>query len=363
MNNKDERKILSYAISKEKSMCLKGVAICAMLWHHLFGCASPDAMFCRDYITMSLGFLGKICVSLFLLVSGYGLAKQYSTQNIIQAGEFGATFGKTIKFLLKRFIKFYANYWSVFVIFVPIGILCFNRSFSDVYGNSVAVGKYVIMDIFGLLWGNSYNVTWWFNSLILTLYVLFPILFVVSKRFPVITFIVSLLLVIYGDAVHIAYRGINRWFFPFCVGIIWATHTGQITNWMNKINRKTLYVILLFLTFVFSFFRLYGETPFSYKSIMDGCIAITISIFVATIENKYLVKIFSMLGRHAGNMYMIHTFIILWFSSIVYCPYFSPLIFLTLLVFCVGISMILEFLKEQCRVTQVVKYISESISK
>lgn len=57
----------------DDSKILKGIAICAMLWHHLFY-EHPE----YGKIVFHLALLGKVCVSMFLMISGYGLTKQYN---------------------------------------------------------------------------------------------------------------------------------------------------------------------------------------------------------------------------------------------------------------------------------------------
>ncbi len=52
---------------------IKGLAICAMLWHHLFY-EHPE----YGNTVFQLALLCKVCVSLFLMLSGYGLTMQYN---------------------------------------------------------------------------------------------------------------------------------------------------------------------------------------------------------------------------------------------------------------------------------------------
>ena len=59
-------------LSKEDTASVKGIAILFMLWHHLF-LNVPD----YGTLTHSMAIVAKVCVALFLFVSGYGLTKQY----------------------------------------------------------------------------------------------------------------------------------------------------------------------------------------------------------------------------------------------------------------------------------------------
>ncbi len=60
-------------LSKSDTTAIKGIAILLMLWHHLF-----LNTIAYGILTHSLAVVFKVCVALFLFVSGYGLTKQYS---------------------------------------------------------------------------------------------------------------------------------------------------------------------------------------------------------------------------------------------------------------------------------------------
>lgn len=94
-------------LSPMDSLFLKGLAIAAMLWHHLFY-THPE----YGSLIYRTSQLGKICVAIFLLISGYGVAHQYCNSREFHASHF----------LWHRLVKFYMNYWVVFLIVVPIGV-------------------------------------------------------------------------------------------------------------------------------------------------------------------------------------------------------------------------------------------------
>lgn len=55
---------------------MKGIAIIAMLCHHVYTC-QPEWVEAYPFFLTTLGVLGKVCVAIFLFCSGYGLAVQY----------------------------------------------------------------------------------------------------------------------------------------------------------------------------------------------------------------------------------------------------------------------------------------------
>ena len=151
-------KEFSIALSSEDSKVIKGVAICLMLCHHLF---SNDLYSGDSPMALFLAVFGKVCVSLFLLLSGYGMAVQYSKviENVSGVGKW---FSHTARFLAKRFLNFYVGYWIIFIIFVSIGVFAYGMSLESRYETD-NVAFPLIVDFFGFMGYKSYNITWWFN--------------------------------------------------------------------------------------------------------------------------------------------------------------------------------------------------------
>jgi len=67
-----EEKTNIFALTKQDTAVLKGIAIIAMLMHHLWGCP-PDWVEPYTGVLGFFGNVGKVCVAIFLFCSGYGL--------------------------------------------------------------------------------------------------------------------------------------------------------------------------------------------------------------------------------------------------------------------------------------------------
>jgi uncharacterized membrane protein len=65
---------VDYRLSINDTLLIKGIAICLMLWHHLFF-QNPEF----GFLVFHTAQLSKLCVALFLFISGYGLTIQYNT--------------------------------------------------------------------------------------------------------------------------------------------------------------------------------------------------------------------------------------------------------------------------------------------
>lgn len=103
-------------MQKETSTMLKGVAILMMLWLHLFNHTDITSN-CTNYIYVSgqpLSYiLTRLCnpVSLFIILSGYGLKSVYKRKRLQLTNQ------------LKRLFKLFLCYWITLLIFVSIGCI------------------------------------------------------------------------------------------------------------------------------------------------------------------------------------------------------------------------------------------------
>ena len=301
-----------FALTRQDTSVMKGIAICAMLCHHLYGCP-PDGVEPYSGLLAWIGVLGKVCVALFLFCSGYGLAANYKPQSILD----------DIKFVSKRLVKFYANYWVIFLIFVPITIFAFHRSLTDAYGVDANIYWCLFKDILGLQGFDSYNITWWFNLLILVLYLIFPLLYRAVQYAPWLPLLIGL--GVMRMAYHISHNPIDflTWQFPFVVGMAWQLYENRfakVSNWL--IDHKFSFAICSILfAIVFVILRMCPILP-SWTGIrLDAFVTVSIVLMVISIGRylPYASSVFAFLGKHSMNIYMVHTFInAYWFSELLH---------------------------------------------
>lgn len=332
---------------------MKGIAILAMLCHHLYGCP-PDGVEPYTGVLAWLGVLGKVCVALFLFCSGYGLAANYKPISIKD----------DLKFMGRRLIKFYLNYWVIFLIFVPITIFAFHRPLSAAYGDNY-IWWHLILDIFGLQGWNSFNITWWFNTLIIILYALFPILFKLICIKPWLAVLIGMSVMRYAS--HIPYDeiGLCTWQFPFVLGIVWNLYENKgarVQEWFA--DHKGIAIIasicLLIATVIV---RMYPIIPHWNGMRIDGFVACAVALIVVTTlrKCKYMTVAFSFLGRHSVNIYMLHTFYnAYWFDGWLYsCEWLrGGANCAILLLLCLSASIMLEYMKERIGFYKFIKYIT-----
>ena len=180
-------------LSKNDTNVLKGLAILLLLIHHLFysnnGLYDDIRLFGDRFMVQEIGLISKVCVALFVMLSGYGLA--------IGAEKTGGV--QDLKgFYLRRFKKLFLNYWLIWAIFVPVSIFAFGYTFTDAYKYDVP--QQLVLDILGLhdifyqYPMMCYNPTWWFYSCIILLYLLFPFFYRWMKKDPLSVLLISIVI-------------------------------------------------------------------------------------------------------------------------------------------------------------------------
>lgn len=361
--NQEEENIFS--LSKVDTSALKGIAILAMLCHHMYG-YPPEGVDPYSGIQLWLGVLGKVCVALFLFCSGYGMAKQYSL--LPHNTNIGVQLLGDARFLLKRLIKFYANYWVIFLIFVPIGVFIFNHPLSAAYGENVNVAKRLIYDFMGIQGYKSYNITWWFNQLILWMYLCFPLFYRVASFRRWIILIFSVVIVPFSIRLPYVPPQICAYQFPFILGIVWAMSEDKFSRFQESYYRhKYLYnAVVIGLLCVCILIRQYSTNPYFEGIRLDGFLTLSIVLFYVFFlkYDSALKIIMEFLGKHSVNIYLVHTFFNEhWFSRWLHASEWmrGGGNFILLTIICLLISIGIEFLKEKIRLYEFVNYIAKRI--
>lgn len=318
-------------LSKSNSLILKGGGILLMLVHHLFYSEWSQPLY--DDITIrgvgvvnQIGHFCKLCVAVFVFVSGYGLAAS-TPLNV-----------KLKDFYWRRFKKLYLNYWYIWLLFVPICYFVFGRTFTDAYGEHATVKG--VLDFFGLLkmFGvDSYNPTWWFYNCIIILYLLFPLLnkWLLKSTYLLVSVTITCGLLFFIPGVNV----ISGYLFAFLLGMLMAK---MPVEWLKDTKWWHIMIALLML----SLWRLTRSCP---TQIADGLLCAGMALMVYKIQwSKWLGNAMESLGKHSMNMFLTHTFIYyFWFSKYIYITRNPLLIFLSLLVSSYLLSVLIEWTKRK----------------
>ena len=208
---------------KKQTNIAKGVAVLLLLWHHLFYNSSEYYERFKSLYLLSSGEpiecvlsdFYKVCVSIFLVLSGFGLYKSWCAY-ARRLSVVKLSLLNQMIFVKNHLLKLMFSYWFVYLIFVPIGIF-FGSSFWDVYQRNILFGILDFLGLFYLFSTPSMNPTWWFMSIIIVYYLIFPV-FV-----KIIIYSAKLWLficVVICAAYFLPDLKLNSWMLPFSLGMI-----------------------------------------------------------------------------------------------------------------------------------------------
>lgn len=320
-------------LSKSDTAGIKGIAILFMLWHHLF-------LRTMEYgaLTQSLAVVFKVCVALFLFVSGYGLTKQYSGLEKRNART-------TIRFLLRRFINFFLPFWFCFVLVVVVGNLC-GYTFHDAYPATRNTLKCVILDFFGQMGYDSYLKAWWFNKMILQLYLVFPFLYLMLyNRYTAIAGLIAIITVqlfagrIPGNLFFIVEGGLPS----FCLGML-ASRFRVVPEMRKRIHKIALVFTTVLTGAALSLLLLKVIKNPNQAVLIRALLALCIVVLFRSFEGCDS-RVLGFVGKYATIMYLTHVLLLVLLPRIIYYPKYSALVFLFFVIVCLAVAMTIDWIE------------------
>ncbi len=343
------------ALTLKDTAVLKGLALLLLLIHHLFYINDGlyhDIVIGNRGIIEHIGKSSKLCVAIFVFLSGYGLMVSAAYKNELNV----------CKFYLTRFTKLMLNFWLIYVLFVSVNVLCFGNGFQEVYGGSLIAG---IIDFCGLsfmFYGhhNTMNLTWWFYSLIIILYLLFPLIYRYGKTFRS-NLIIGLFFLIFAllpiSLGHLS--GMKGYLPVFAFGTImgWCA-SGSITWKHDWTNIPKAVLILLFISLFLS--RPFWGKLWCVDDILQ-CALLVLMLGCLTLP-KAISRSLEFLGKHSFNIFLFHTFIYYyWFESFIYSSRNPAIIFLLLFTLTLIVSIGIEWLKKGIGFYRLQDYILKTL--
>lgn len=203
-------------LSLKDTNVLKGIAVILLLWHHLFYMQNglfDDILIAGDtFLVNKSGKLCKMCVAIFVFLSGYGLTRQKVIKGSLE---------NLYIWYRHRYTKLMYNFWFIWLLFVPVGVIIFGRTLSDAYQTHIAWK--LLADVLGVAnaFGfHGYNATWWFITCIILLYAIYPLLYKIGKWN--VTAILILGLIVSFLPVKTGASNVHPYLFPFVFGMVAA---------------------------------------------------------------------------------------------------------------------------------------------
>ena len=324
--------------TKENTKQIKGIAILLMMAHHLF--AFPDRMpydtsiqtafyLSGMELTKLIGGFGKICVSIYMFMGGYGLYKRYTSciEKKVECNRLGSDI-----------MKLYKAYWKVLLVMVPIAFLFFGNQ-GQYCVDELICSRYdnwakedFIKNFFGL--SRTFNSEWWFFwSYLIALFegYIFIEIFKNKKNLYL-----EMAAIIFWSILRIGVFPVllleegysvlwnNAWYNEIClgsefiilffVGIIFAKYS-IFEGWKNYFSncKKVEKLILSMAGIGLSIYVRQFFLKMEYDIVVAPIFIFVCYVFVE--ESKIFKKVLGFLGQNSTNMWLVHTFFCFYFGA------------------------------------------------
>lgn len=371
---------------KNDTLAVKGIAIMLMIQHH--GFLSTDRFdkydvlftpFSQSFIVTLSSFM-KICVGMYVFLSGYGLAislRKYSPEYKLQKKQYE-------DYLFRRSFKLMAGFWLIYVLAFIINLIYNQRPISIYFSKGIARGVYdMLIDMSGLAYlfrTPTLCGTWWYMTLALFIIIFLPFAARMMKKYGPALLLLFVVFVprIVSFCVQLEAdnkTNITHWFFAAALGLVCAEYdllarAKAFTITKNKIISKLIKFVVLTgvlagLYFVRVMLTKSGRSEAAYEltdNIIPAYVIYYCYEFITGIP--VLRQILAFIGKHSMNIFLLHTFVRLYIlADFVYSFRHFALVSLVVLAISLAISVLLELCKKYLGFNRLVSFVDGKIAK
>lgn len=367
--------------TKEHTMQMKGIAIIILLFHHCFLNAQRWATVPYEKLATTKGWgyypisfapfsshtiqylasFSKICVAMFVFMTGYGMWVSYESQKK------KTTMSNYIK---KRMVTLMTGFLIIFVVTEVLAIP--TGRFIEVYGHDFRSVVYMIIDALGLakLLGTPlFCLTWWYMSLAIVLIMIFPFVHSIMEKYQWVVVVASIIVPRacgFGQSTDLF-----RYLLAYTLGMYFAQH-----DLLARIKEKfmeqnvagkllSLIVSLIGLAVIIKC-RQNAWIGWKYLDFWDGFAAMYVIIisYIYILNGKWIVKGLGFLGKHSMNIFLIHSFYRdVFFHKFTYSFYYAWLDYIVLMAISLVTSIVLEWFKKLIRYEKFIEWVKRLVTK
>lgn len=367
--------------TKEHTMQMKGIAIIILLFHHCFLNAQRWATVPYEKLATTKGWgyypisfapfsshtiqylasFSKICVAMFVFMTGYGMWVSYESQKK------KTTMSNYIK---KRMVTLMTGFLIIFVVTEILAIP--TGRFIEVYGHDFRSVVYMIIDALGLakLLGTPlFCLTWWYMSLAIVLIMIFPFVHSIMEKYQWVVVVASIIVPRacgFGQSTDLF-----RYLLAYTLGMYFAQH-----DLLARIKEKfmeqnvagkllSLIVSLIGLAVIIKC-RQNAWIGWKYLDFWDGFAAMYVIVisYIYILNGKWIVKGLGFLGKHSMNIFLIHSFYRdIFFHEFTYSFYYAWLDYIVLMAISLVTSIVLEWFKKLIRYEKFIDWVKRLVTK
>lgn len=367
--------------TKEHTMQMKGIAIIILLFHHCFLNAQRWATVPYEKLATTKGWgyypisfapfsshtiqylasFSKICVAMFVFMTGYGMWVSYESQKK------KTTMSNYIK---KRMVTLMTGFLIIFVVTEVLAIP--TGRFIEVYGHDFRSVVYMIIDALGLakLLGTPlFCLTWWYMSLAIVLIMIFPFVHSIMEKYQWVVVVASIIVPRacgFGQSTDLF-----RYLLAYTLGMYFAQHDllARIKEKFMEQNVEgkllSLIVSLIGLAVIIKC-RQNAWIGWKYLDFWDGFAAmyVIINSYIYILNGKWIVKGLGFLGKHSMNIFLIHSFYRdVFFHEFTYSFYYAWLDYIVLMAISLVTSIVLEWFKKLIRYEKFIEWVKRLVTK
>mgnify|MGYP003365918020 FL=1 len=367
--------------TKEHTMQMKGIAIIILLFHHCFLNAQRWATVPYEKLATTKGWgyypisfapfsshtiqylasFSKICVAMFVFMTGYGMWVSYESQKK------KTTMSNYIK---KRMVTLMTGFLIIFVVTEILAIP--TGRFIEVYGHDFRSVVYMIIDALGLakLLGTPlFCLTWWYMSLAIVLIMIFPFVHSIMEKYQWIVVVASIIVPRafgFGQSTDLF-----RYLLAYTLGMYFAQHDllARIKEKFMEQNMAgkllSLIVSLIGLAVIIKC-RQNAWIGWKYLDFWDGFAAMYVIVisYIYILNGKWIVKGLGFLGKHSMNIFLIHSFYRdVFFHEFTYSFYYAWLDYIVLMAISLVTSIVLEWFKKLIRYEKFIDWVKRLVTK
>ena len=367
--------------TKEHTMQMKGIAIIILLFHHCCLNAQRWATVPYEKLATTKGWgyypisfapfsshtiqylasFSKICVAMFVFMTGYGMWVSYESQKK------KTTMSNYIK---KRMVTLMTGFLIIFVVTEILAIP--TGRFIEVYGHDFRSVVYMIIDALGLakLLGTPlFCLTWWYMSLAIVLIMIFPFVHSIMEKYQWIVVVASIIVPRacgFGQSTDLF-----RYLLAYTLGMYFAQHDllARIKEKFmeqNVVGKLLSLIVSLIGLAVIIKCRQNAWIGWKYLDFWDGFAAMYVIVlsYIYILNGKWIVKGLGFLGKHSMNIFLIHSFYRdVFFHKFTYSFYYAWLDYIVLMAISLVTSIVLEWFKKLIRYEKFIDWVKRLVTK
>lgn len=355
--------------SKNESLKVKGIAILLLFFHHLFYKLTRFQPYGLRVFILSqeklieLAVICRICVWIFVFITALGITILYNKKSNDE---------KISDFIIKRWLSLMKGYWIIFLVIFLLE-LGMNDCFNNIYHGSITN---LFLDFMG--WADLFKTPtltggWWYMSFAQITVFIMPLFIEFCKKYGNISIIIFFIVWKYlniGIVSPFGGRYIN-YFISIIIGILCVQNgffekfNFQKSNFINLLRFCFLIVLIVILLQIRSLITINNATfdNNNLQYLINGVIVIIICLISFGYLKGIVANLLAFFGKHSGNMFLIHIFLVNNFPKIIYYTKTVLGSFFTLFIICILCSIFIEHIKKKITYNELIDKVFSFILK